>query len=163
MCGCGLLRADVRTLILLGILAAWTAGCGLVGEANGPRDFAPRSEVVLQPEEGLEGAVRVDSVAWLPVFVEFEYDIAPQELEGNFAARFANLTDLRLQVRYDLRFYDRDGILIDDFIPFGQPVVLEPRQVRWVDGFFLLRADDPRDLEWVDTMQLVARVMRVME
>ena len=153
----------MRTLILLGMLAMRAAGCGLVGEANGPRDFEPRSEVVMQPEEGLEGAVRVDSVAWLPVFVEFGYDIAPQELEGSFAAHFANLTDRQLQVRYDLRFYDRDGILIDDFIPFGQPVVLEPGQVRRVEGFFLLRSSDPRELEWVETMQLVAEVMRVEE
>lgn len=153
----------MRTLILLGALAGWAAGCGLVGEANGPRNLERRSEVVLQPEEGLEGAVRVDSVAWLPLFVEFGYDIAPQELEGTFAARFANLTDLALQVRYDLRFFDRDGILIDDFIPFGQPVALEARQVRRVEGAFLLRASDPRDLEWVETMQLVARVMRMEE
>jgi hypothetical protein len=137
----------------------WICSCGLPGEAKGPRNFERRSEVVLEPEEGLDGAVQVDSLSWRPVFLEFENELADQELEGIFAVVFTNLTDLELQLRYDLRFYDRDGFLIDAFIPFGQPVELAAHQVRKIEGRFFLRADDPREFQWLAIMRLVARIM----
>jgi len=144
------------------ILAACVgiAGCGLVGDPADPGDIEKRTEVVLQPEEGLEGAVRIDSVAWRLTFFEFGFDEELQELEGAFLARFANLTEHPLQIRYELRFFDPDDVLIDFFFPFGQPVRLEPSQVLLVEGEFIIQADDSRDLERIATMRLVARVMR---
>jgi hypothetical protein len=146
---------------LWAVLAAlcW-AGCGLGGNGTGPGEFELRTEVVLEPEAGLEGAVRVDSVAWRPTLIAPGLDVAPGELEGTFAARFTSLANVGLEIRYDLRFYDPDGFLIDAFIPFGQPVQLAPGQVRGVEGNFFIRADDPRDLERVSAMHLVARVMK---
>ena len=104
--------------------------------------------------------MRIDSLAWRPTFLDFGFEEELQEFEGTFDARFVNLTDQPLQIRYDLRFYDRDDFLVDAFIPFGQPVRLDPRQVRRVEGDFFLRASDPRDLERLTTMRLYAKVMK---
>ena len=144
------------------LLTAWliSTGCGLIGDPADPGDIERRVEVVIESDEGLEEAVRIDSLAWRPTFLDFGFEEELQEFEGTFDARFANLTDQPLQIRYDLRFYDRYDDLVDDFIPFGQPVRLDPHQVRRVESDFFLRAGDPRDLEQLTTMRLFARVMK---
>lgn len=151
----------VKRLILLaiGVMGwSWMASCGLAGKGTGPSDQGLRAEAVIEAEAGLEGAVRIDSVAWQPTFLGFEEGGLPGELEGRFRARFANLIGQELQIRYDLRFYDRDDFLIDAFIPFGQPVRLASRQVQRVEGTFLLRPRDPRSLEAIALMRLCAKV-----
>jgi hypothetical protein len=135
------------------------AGCGLNQEPAGSRALERRSEVVYQEEEGLEGAVRIDSLGWRPFLFGMALE-GPVEVEGLFAARFTSLAQTRVQVRYDLRFFDADEFLIDAFIPFGQPVVLEPGQVQSVEGEFRIRAPEARDLERLALMRLVARVRR---
>ena len=140
------------------VLALFLAGCfagddGFSG--NGERQ-ALRSEVEFVHDEGLEGSVVVDSLAWLPYVPVPGFGGA--EFEGIFTAEFRNVGKNRVWVRYDLRFFDWEGFLVDAFIPFGQPVELEAGEAERVEGEFRVRAEDLRDFERLSTMRLVARV-----
>ena len=152
------LRLSTSRLVAIAILAAlWLAGCGLLDGAARPQDFDRRSLVVYEPDPGWEEAVLIDSVSWLPVFVGAGYDVNPGRTEGTFAARFVNLTGRRVQLRYELRFYDADAFLMDAFFPFGQPVLLERHETRWIRGDFTLDLSSD-DALWLTTMELAARV-----
>jgi hypothetical protein len=137
------------------LLLAWLAGCGPIGDPSGPGRIEPRTEVVLEPAD-LERAVRIDSVVWALDLASLDPGRS-RELEGTFRAVFANLTDQELALRYDLRFYDPDDFLVDDYIPLGQPVMLAPRQTRRVEGDLLIQAGDPDELERIATLRLYAR------
>ncbi|MEW6750226.1 MAG: hypothetical protein AB1505_04530 [Candidatus Latescibacterota bacterium] len=149
---------SVAFLVLLELLWAW-AGCDLTSNPGGPGRVAPRMEVVVEPEAGLEGAVQIDSLSWRPLPVELGPDLDVAFFEGTFSARFVSLAQREVEVRYDLRFLDEDGFLVDRFIPFGQPVRLPAGQVRRVSGEYSLRADEPWELERVVILRLHARVL----
>jgi len=147
-------------LLMLPVLFFWTIGCGLTDDPTGPGDIERRTEIILESEEGLEEAARVDSLVWRPFPPELGFENEIQAIEGTFSALFTNLTDQSLQIRYDLRFYDREDFLIDAFIPFGQPVRLSSRETLPVEGTFRIRSDDPRDLERLAMMRLFAKVAK---
>jgi hypothetical protein len=148
---------------LLWLLLSWAlCSCGLAGDASGPRNIERRSEVVYEEEDGLQGAVRIDSLEWLP-FLPFLGSGGLVEVEGVFAGIFVNAADEQVLIRYDLRFFDDEDFLIDAFIPFGQPVVLAAGERRLVQGEFLLRAEDARQASSLELMRLVAKVRHVAE
>ncbi len=145
------------------LLVAWAlCGCGLVGDASGPRDIKRRSEVVYEEEAGLEGAVRIDSLQWLPL-LPFPGSGGLVEVEGVFAGIFVNVVDEQVLIRYDLRFFDDREWLVDAFIPFGQPVVLAAGERLLIKGEFLVRAEDIRQAAGLELMRLVAKVRRAEE
>lgn len=135
--------------IAAGIVLLWLAGCG----GDRAADSGPlilRSEVMI---EGLQGAVQVDSVAWEPRSWALTAD-SRFEIDGSYALFFRNLTDQPLELRYDLRFLDRDTFLIDVFNPFGLPLHLGPHEGRRDGNDFSIRAEDPRTLDELQTMQV---------
>lgn len=138
------------------VLGLWSCGLSKIGDRD--RGDLPRSEAVILFEPGLEGSVRIDSLSWLPALVPLGETITATELEGVFRARFTSLAPRPIQLRYDLRFYDRDGFLVDAFIPFGQPVKLAPAEVRVVEGEFRLQAITAADLGRIVVMRLYATV-----
>ncbi len=143
------------------LLGAWVGatGCGLGGGAMGTAEVDRRTEVVVEAGEGLEEAVRVDSAFWQPnLFAAGSGE--DLEVDGSFRVTFRNLTDLGLVVRYDLRFLDRDEFLIDLFIPFGQPLILEAGGTQEVEGTFSIRIRDERDIELIAIMRIVAKVAK---
>ena len=115
--------------------------------------------MVVEAGEGLEEAVRVDSAFWQPgIFAVGSED--KLEVDGRFRIIFRNLTDLELEVRYDLRFLDRDEFLIDLFIPFGQPLVLGAGAAREVQGTFSIRIREEREIDLIAIMRIVAKVAK---
>jgi hypothetical protein len=147
------LRGMALVVLLSGLWA-----CGLSGTGTGDRGDLPRSEAVVLFESGLEGTVRIDSLSWLPALVPLGEVSTAVELEGVFRARFTSLASRPVQIRYDLRFYDRDEFLVDAFIPFGQPVRLAPTEVRVVEGEFRLQSTAATDLGRIAAMRLYATV-----
>jgi hypothetical protein len=124
-------------------------GCGGDRAADSGDPFL-RAEVVV---EGLREAVQVDSVfwdarAWAPT------SGGRFEISGRYSLTFRSLADQPLELRYDLRFLDRDTFLIDVFNPFGLPLRLDPRQARRAEGEYSIRAEDPRALDALQTMQV---------
>ena len=147
----------MRAALLLMALAAWgVASCAdsdrlLDGEGS-------RSEFSLsRAPEGLEGAVSADSMTWSPTQFEI-LGAAELEVRGPFRIVFRNASAQALYLRYDLRFLDVDGIFVDHFIPFGQPVHLPPQGQRIGEGEFVVRSDRLRGPEYLATMQVVASV-----
>ena len=143
------------------LLFCWVcaAGCGLADGAKGSEEEGLRTEVVVEAGEGLEEAVRVDSAFWQPgIFAVGSGDRL--EVDGRFRIIFRNLTDLELEVRYDLRFLDRDEFLIDLFIPFGQPLVLGAGAAREVEGTFSVRIREEREIDLIAIMRIVAKVAK---
>ena len=141
---------------LIYIALPWLAGCG----GDGATDRGPlplRSEVAV---EGLQGAVQVDSVAWV-IRAWALTGNGQFEITGSYGLFFRNLTDQALEIRYDLRFLDRDGFLIDVFNPFGLPLHLGPGEGRRDGDDFTIRADDPRALDELQTMQVHVVVPQV--
>ena len=137
---------------------------GCFAAEDGPSDAVDvlRSEVEFVEDEGLEGSVSIDSLTWLPFLPQPGLGTTA-EFEGIFAAVFSNVGEETVWVRYDLRFFDQEEFLIDAFIPFGQPVVLNAGETRRVEGNFLIRTDDLRDFERLALMRLVARIRRPEE
>ncbi len=142
----------IALVLLLG--GCFAAEDGPSGTAN-----VLYSEVEFVEDEGLEGSVAIDSLTWLPFFLEPGLGTTA-EFEGIFVAVFRNVSDATVWVRYDLRFFDQEEFLIDAFIPLGQPVVLSAGETRRVEGDFLIRTNDPRDFERLALMRLVARIRR---
>lgn len=134
---------------LIYIALLWLAGCG----GDRATDHGPltlRTEVVI---EGLQGAVQVDSVAWETRSWALTNDDR-FEIDGRYGLFFRNLTDQPLELRYDLRFLDRDTFLIDIFNPFGLPLRLGPHEGRRDGADFSIRAEEPRALDELQTMQV---------
>ena len=135
------------------IALLWLAGCG----GNRATDAQPpilRSEVEV---EGLQGAVQVDSVAWALRSWALTGN-GQFELTGSYGLVFRNLSDQPLEIRYDLRFFDRDTFFIDVFIPFGLPLRLAPHESRRDGDDFTIRAEEPRALDELQTMHVRAVV-----
>ncbi len=140
----------IALLLLLG-------GCFAAEDGPSGAVEALRSEVEFVEDAGLEGSVSIDSLTWLPFLPEPGFGTTA-EFEGIFAAVFRNVGEATVWVRYDLRFFDQEGFLIDAFIPIGQPIVLSAGETRRVEGDFLIRTDDPRNFERLALMRLVARI-----
>ena len=136
----------MRALIYVAIL--WLAGCGSSSSPVNPG--SPILDIEVQIE-GLREAVEIDSVFW------DARSWAPTasgqfEISGRYALIFRNRTDQPLELRYDLRFLDRDSFLIDVFNPFNLPLRLAPHQAGREGGDYFIRADKPRALDELQTM-----------
>ena len=138
-------------LLVLGLLAV--VGCG-DGSATGPRDPASLHTqlVVESAPAGMTEVVVVDSAFWNPAALLLTGDAAVLEVEGPFSILFRNVAEEPLEMRYDLRFLDVDGFLVDRFIPFGQPVLEE--------GIFVVRTTPDIGRFGLLTMQIAARLVR---
>ena len=146
-------------LLVLGLLAV--VGCG-DGSATGPR--APASLhtqlVVESAPAGMTEVVVVDSAFWNPAALLLTGDAAVLEVEGPFSILFRNVAEEPLEMRYDLRFLDVDGVLEDRFIPFGQPVLLAAGQPVLEEGIFVVRTTPDIGRFGLLTMQIAARLVR---
>ena len=137
-------------------------GCFAAEDRSSGTTDALYSEVEFVEDAGLEGSVSIDSLTWWPFFPQPGLGTTA-EVGGVFVAVFRNVGESTVWVRYDLRFFDQEEFLIDAFIPLGQPVVLSAGETRRVEGDFLIRTDDLRDLERLALMRLVARIRRPEE
>lgn len=146
-------------LIGAGVFCVSFIACGLSDRGNGPDSGSLLSRVEFVSEDGLQTAVSVDSVSWVPSFFPIEFG-GGQELAGSFAIRFTNVTNTRLEIRYELRFLDRDEFTIDVFNPFGQPIRLGPGGADEVSGEFRIRMRQPSDIELLRTLLVVVHVSR---
>ena len=148
------------------LIVLFWAGC-FAGRDRVGSDREPlRSEVEFaEADEGLEGSVQINNLVWQPFLplpgsgLGGAGEFAGQ-FDGAYAGVFRNVGTEEVWVRYDLRFFDREEFLIDAFIPFGQPVVLAAGEVKKVEGELRIRVGDPRDIELLSLMRLVARVRR---
>lgn len=139
-------------------IALWAVFLGLAGcggkEPAGPEGL--QTEVMV---EGLAGAVQVDSVDWQPRSWSLTGS-GEIEIAGTYRILFRNLTDQSLEIRYDLRFFDRDTFLVDVFLPFGLPRRLAPREPRQEQGEFFIRTSELRDLADLRTMRVTATIQQ---
>ena len=146
-------------LLLFGLLVA--VACG-DGSTLGPRppESLHTEWVVESAPEGAVAAVVVDSVFWNPAALLATGNDRVFEVEGPFSIRFHNTGAAALELRYDLRFLDDVGFLVDRFIPFGQPVSLPSGQVRLEEGTFVIRSPPEIGRFGLVTMQIVGRLVR---
>ena len=133
--------------------------CGFADSGTGAKAGSLRSEVEYVAESGLLTAVKVDSVFWVPVFSPVKFG-GGQEITGLYTIHFRNVTNSRLEVRYELRFQDRDGFVIDVFNPFNQPVRLSAGEVEEVNGEFRIRIQRAEDVELLHTLLVVLHIVR---
>ena len=132
-------------------------GCGTGERPLRQDEVALYTEVELEAGEGLEGAVRVDSVYWELGRPNFTMPEAV-EIEGRAHVFFRNLTQQAVEIRYDLRFFDEDLFLVDHFIPFGQPVLLGAGATAVESSAFFVRLGPAAELRLITTMRVVARI-----
>lgn len=129
---------------------------------SAPRDIERSTlvDITATPPE-LATAVHIDSVSWRPRLLlpdPFDPNPSSLDLSGTYAVFFRNIGQVPLLLRYDLRFFDLDGFLIDVFNPFGLPLRLEPGQTLQHGDAFEIRAADPRQLEELATLQVSVQV-----
>lgn len=149
----------IRTCALIALVGVGNVSCGLPESGNGPTSASLRSRVEIVSESDLQTAVQVDSIAWAPSFFPVEFG-GGQEVSGSFTIRFTNVTNSRLEIRYELRFLDRDDFTIDVFNPFGQPIRLGPGGVDEVSGEFRIRIRHSSDIELLRTLLVVVHITR---
>lgn len=139
------------------VLASCGTGVGVVEIPMLTSEF----EIESAPAN-LAAAVTVDSVFWLPL----TFSIANEgelDIDGDYRIAFRNTTDRALELRYDLRFLDEDGFLIDNFIPFGLPAAFTAGEARTEVGTFTIRSGEIRSIYDVVTMRIVAQVSMLAE
>ncbi len=142
----------------------WSWGIGLLmlfgcGDGTKPTsslfDAQDRQSILLVEEApvGWEAAVSMDSVSWLPTAV---LPAPGQTLEilGDYAIAFRNDSDAGIDLRNDLRFYDDDDFIVDNYIPFGLPLHLPARSTTWQRGEFVLRGG-------ADAARFGLRILRI--
>ena len=155
----------MRAATLAAVLGLWAWGCG-GGEDplrwRDPEDLRTVLQIESAPP-GLSEAVVVDSASWFPaaqIPTGNENDV---EVEGPFRIEFRNTSDQPLQMRYDLRFFDDTGFVIDWFIPFGQPVVFAAGQTRVEEGTFVVRTTPDLGRFGLAEMRIGARLTLIQE
>lgn len=155
-------RLGIHLAILLAILLALTclAACGDGGGLPGPRHPGTLNTQLLveSTPDGVVEAVRIDSAFWNPAVLLHTGDDAVLEVEGPFFVRFFNAADTTLVLRYDLRFLDDGGFLVDRFIPFGQPLNLAPGESSQQAGTFVIRSSPDIGRFGLATMQIAVRL-----
>lgn len=131
--------------------------CGDGGPA-GPEQVERRSDfTIAAAPAGLEAAVVADSIGWAPgVFRVIGDD--ELEIDGTYLVTVRNVSAQPLELRYDLRFLDVDGIFVDRFIPFGQPLRLESGVALTELGSFSIRSQYLSYPELLATMQVVVTI-----
>ena len=150
----------ILAVLTLALVVAWVAGCGESDRPLRQDEVQLTTQVLLQDEA--QSAVRVDSVSWQLGTLNFTIPEAV-EIEGVFEIRFENITSNPIAVRYELRFLDEDGFLIDLEFPRGQPVDLEVHQLLDIGGSFFINLGDVEDLRLVTTMEVVVKLESAQE
>ena len=155
----------MRAAALAAVLGAWAWGCG---DAEDPLRWRDPEDLrtVLQIESappGLSEAVVVDSASWFPAALLPTGNENDVEVEGPFRIEFRNTSDQPLQMRYDLRFFEEGGFLVDWFIPFGQPVVFAAGESRVEEGTFLVRTTPTIGRFGLAEMRIGARLTLIQE
>ena len=140
--------------VLLLVLAAASCGTGI---DDGPIVDLTSEYRVERAPAGMEEAVAVDSVFWQPLTAAFDAT-GTLEIDGLYRIEFRSTAERPLELRYDLRFLDDQGFLLDNFIPFGLPVVLQAEEAKLEIGEFVIRSGDIRWIYDVVTMRIVARI-----
>jgi hypothetical protein len=149
----------VRRLWLGALLTLGACGDGTdpPTEPREPSELRTRLQIE-SASEGLTEAIVVDTASWFPAALLPTGNLDDVEVEGPFRIEFRNTASLPVQMRYDLRFLDEDGFLIDRFIPFGQPVVFEPGQRLVEEGTFLVRTTPDVGRFGLAIMHIAARL-----
>ena len=150
------MAALARLLGGLLLVIAASGGCG-TGIDDGPIVDLTSEYRVERAPAGLEEAVAVDSVFWRPLTAAFDAT-GDLEIDGLYRIEFRSTAERPLELRYDLRFLDEQGFLLDNFIPFGLPVVLQAEEAKLEIGEFVIRSGDIRSIYDVVTMRIVARI-----
>ncbi len=142
--------------LLLGLLLV---ACGN-GSGVGPRDPASlHTQLLIEAApEGADSDVRVDSASWNPAVLLPTGADTPPEVVGPFMILFHNAGDRALSMRYDLRFLDDGGFLVDNWIPSGLPVILAPGQITRQMGQFIIRTSPDIGRFGLATMQIAVRL-----
>ena len=148
--------ATIARLPSILLLALAAAGCGTGLDNRGIFDLTSEYRVERAPA-GMEEAVAVDSVFWQPLTAAFDAT-GDLEIDGLYRIEFRSTAERPLELRYDLRFLDEQGFLLDNFIPFGLPVVLQAEEAKLEIGEFVIRSGDIRSIYDVVTMRIVARI-----
>lgn len=145
----------------LWVVVLSTIACG-DGSGLGPRDPSTlRTELIIESAaEGLSEAVAVDSASWIPAALLPTGDEGVWEVEGPFVVVLRNTAEEALTIRYDLRFLDDGGFLVDRFIPFGQPVQLAEQATSTQEGTFVIRTSPDIARYGLLTMRIAIRVSR---
>lgn len=150
------MAAFTRLLSILLFALVVTGSCG-TGVDDGPIVDLTSEYRVERAPAGLEEAVAVDSVFWRPLTAAFDAT-GDLEIDGLYRIEFRSTAERPLELRYDLRFLDEQGFLLDNFIPFGLPVVLKAEEAKLEIGEFVIRSGDMRSIYDVVTMRIVARI-----
>ena len=148
--------ATITRLPSILLLALAAAGCGTGLDDRGIFDLTSEYRVERAPA-GMEEAVAVDSVFWQPLTAAYDAT-GDLEIDGLYRIEFRSTAERPLELRYDLRFLDEQGFLLDNFIPFGLPVVLQAEEAKLEIGEFVIRSGDIRSIYDVVTMRIVARI-----
>ena len=132
--------------------------CGDGSNPTDSKNTEKHYEIIIQEiNKNLEGSVKIDSVSWVPLLPV----ILPNnmiEISGVFSAKIINRSNKIIWLRYDLRFFDDDGFLVDDFIPFGQPVIIDPNSELVINGEFVVRSANMDQAMRMTIMQFAARI-----
>ena len=80
------------------------------------------------------------------------------EIPGIFSATIQNNSNKVIWLRYDLRFFDDEGFLVDDYIPFGQPIIVDPNSKQTLNEEFIVRSANIDQVMRLATMQFAARI-----
>ena len=140
----------------LGLLVS---SCGETGNSlgSGPVELKVEFEILSAPQS-LAESVLVDSVQWLPLSFRHLIESDELEIDGSYEIWFRSVSDRSLSLRYDLRFFDRDGFFVDLFHPFGLPLRFGPMESLVDDGVFTIRSAELRHIDEVTTMRIAARI-----
>ena len=156
----GLLRACLVAGLLM-VAGGLCLSCG--GGPAGPGAVQRRAEfVVASVPAGLEGTVQADSMAWAPGLFRV-IEGGALEVEGTFLIVFSSRAPRPLELFYDLRFLDADGIFVDQFIPFGLPLRLPAGGTVTGQGAFTIRSAVLAYPDLLAILQVVVRAAEVEE
>ncbi len=138
-------------------LLLWS--CGRPGDSLGsePVELKVEFEILSAPQSPAE-SVLVDSVRWQPLSFRHLIESDELEIDGSYKIWFRSVSDRSLSLRYDLRFFDRDGFFVDLFHPFGLPLRFGPMESVVDEGAFTIRSAELRHIDEVTTMRISARI-----
>ena len=145
-------------LLSLILLTLNVASCGNGSNPSSSEIIKKHHEIIFQEiHPKLEGFVRIDSVSWIPL-LPINLPNSLVEIPGIFSATIQNNSNEIIWLRYDLRFLDDEGFLVDDYIPFGQPIIIDPNSKQTLNGEFIVRSANIDQAMRMATMQFAARI-----
>tara|TARA_B100000579_G_C22818538_1_gene849239 strand:- start:457 stop:915 length:459 start_codon:yes stop_codon:yes gene_type:complete len=145
-------------LLSLIVLTLNVASCGNGSNPSNSEIIKKHYEIIFQEiDPKLDGLVRIDSVSWIPLLpINLPNNLV--EIPGIFSATIQNNSKKVIWLRYDLRFFDDEGFLVDDYIPFGQPIIVDPNSKQTLNEEFIVRSANIDQVMRLATMQFAARI-----